>query len=302
MDLKLPQEEIHAAIGSIETSRKGELSNADNAEELVHEFFCCHGGRLERIVSTGQSSPVDFWYDQSEHEWVTIVQGNAVVNVDGEDIHMVAGDQLWIPAHTKHRVTSTSTKEQTTWMCFFFDPTSPAFTNVRTSYIGYPDCAGEESKHQCPDMRRHFSTQVHAAMKEWITAADNMMAAYHTDTVSALLLQALSSDGATPVQASPVCTSFLAVLQTLLSNGADSTVGQSPVKALKSLFLESNSTSRKKLLRLFDFCFLNPSFRHEEQNLPIISDMIRFVSVLYSVTLFNAVGGNADVVGTLSGQ
>lgn len=31
------------------------------------------GIRIERIVSAGQSSPPDFWYDQPEGEWVMVL-------------------------------------------------------------------------------------------------------------------------------------------------------------------------------------------------------------------------------------
>ena len=35
--------------------------------------------RIERIVSKGQHSPPGFWYDQSEHEWVLLVKGEATL-------------------------------------------------------------------------------------------------------------------------------------------------------------------------------------------------------------------------------
>ena len=31
------------------------------------------GVRIERIISTGQSSPSGFWYDQTEDEWVALL-------------------------------------------------------------------------------------------------------------------------------------------------------------------------------------------------------------------------------------
>lgn len=35
------------------------------------------GLRIERIISTGQSSAPDFWYDQPEAEWVVLLSGAA---------------------------------------------------------------------------------------------------------------------------------------------------------------------------------------------------------------------------------
>lgn len=33
--------------------------------------------KIERIISTGQSSPPDFWYCQPQSEWVMVLQGSA---------------------------------------------------------------------------------------------------------------------------------------------------------------------------------------------------------------------------------
>ena len=81
--------------------------------------------RIERIVSEGQSSPPDFWYDQEQSEWVTVLQGNAVVTVKNDDgtttPHTLnTGDSLLLPAHQKHRVDSTSADTQTIWLAVFF--------------------------------------------------------------------------------------------------------------------------------------------------------------------------------------
>ena len=50
--------------------------------------------RIERIVSTGQSSPEGFWYDQEEHEWVVVLLGEAKLLFEGDDepTHMKPGD------------------------------------------------------------------------------------------------------------------------------------------------------------------------------------------------------------------
>jgi len=65
--------------------------------------------RIERIVSNGQSSPEDFWYDQSEHEWVLLLKGAAHLKYgDGSTVALRAGDHLHIPARTRHRVESVS--------------------------------------------------------------------------------------------------------------------------------------------------------------------------------------------------
>ena len=81
--------------------------------------------RIERIVSEGQSSPPDFWYDQEESEWVTVLQGHAVVSMQNDDGKTVShtlnkGDSLLLPSHQKHRVDSTSADPITIWLAVFF--------------------------------------------------------------------------------------------------------------------------------------------------------------------------------------
>ena len=35
--------------------------------------------RIERILSKGQTSPAEGWYDQEEHEWVLVLEGCGVI-------------------------------------------------------------------------------------------------------------------------------------------------------------------------------------------------------------------------------
>ncbi len=78
--------------------------------------------RIERIVSTGQSSSKGFWYDQSEEEWVVVLSGSAILNFEEGDrrVEMNAGDYVLIPAHCRHRVESTSPDEPTIWLAVFY--------------------------------------------------------------------------------------------------------------------------------------------------------------------------------------
>ena len=46
-------------------------------EELLTTLAERPGGRIERIVSTGQASPPGFWYDQDWGEWVVLLTGAA---------------------------------------------------------------------------------------------------------------------------------------------------------------------------------------------------------------------------------
>ena len=53
-------------------------------EEEITELLSRPGIRIERIVSTGQASPPDFWYDQPNDEWVIVLTGSAGLAVEGE--------------------------------------------------------------------------------------------------------------------------------------------------------------------------------------------------------------------------
>jgi cupin 2 domain-containing protein len=89
--------------------------------ELDRELFelLCETEQIsiERIISTGQTTPPDQWYDQSRDEWVILLQGEAqLMFEDGSMSDLKAGDYLLIPAHQKHRVSYTSTEPACIWL------------------------------------------------------------------------------------------------------------------------------------------------------------------------------------------
>jgi len=91
-------------------------------EELIEVLAEGQHVRIERIVSTGQASPADFWYDQVQAEFVVVLKGEAKLLLEGEDapIHMRPGDHVTIPAHRRHRVEWTTPDEPTVWLVVFF--------------------------------------------------------------------------------------------------------------------------------------------------------------------------------------
>jgi len=89
-------------------------------EELIEKLVDTKDVRIERIVSTGHTSPPGFWYDQPESEWVVVLHGAGVLEFEDERCRMVPGDYVLIPPHRKHRVLSTSIKEPTVWLAVFF--------------------------------------------------------------------------------------------------------------------------------------------------------------------------------------
>lgn len=73
--------------------------------------------RVEKILSYGNASPRGFWYDQDEDEWVSLVKGRAVIAFDDGEVCLAAGENMYIPAHKKHRVSGTSADAE--WLCVF---------------------------------------------------------------------------------------------------------------------------------------------------------------------------------------
>ncbi|GEO82552.1 cupin domain-containing protein [Pararhodospirillum oryzae] len=74
--------------------------------------------RIERIVSTGQASPPDFWYDQPWTEWVMVVSGHAVLRFADEPAPRPLGPGTWalIAPHRRHRVEATAPDQPTVWL------------------------------------------------------------------------------------------------------------------------------------------------------------------------------------------
>jgi cupin 2 domain-containing protein len=87
------------------------------SEELVTILAESSHTRIERIVSTGQTSG---WYDQSETEFVVLLEGSAIIEYESKPpIHLERGDTLLIPAHERHRVAYTTTEPACIWLCVF---------------------------------------------------------------------------------------------------------------------------------------------------------------------------------------
>ncbi len=86
-------------------------------EELFSDLIPDAGVKIERIVSSGQSTPEGEWYDQDRDEWVALIQGEAVLQyADNSLLALNAGDHVLIPAHTRHRVASTSAEPPCVWL------------------------------------------------------------------------------------------------------------------------------------------------------------------------------------------
>lgn len=90
-------------------------------DEIIEIVFKSDSIRIERIISQGQSSPENFWYNQSENEWVIVLEGKAMIKFEDESIVTLhKGDYLYIPAFKKHRVEWTDPNQLTIWLAVIF--------------------------------------------------------------------------------------------------------------------------------------------------------------------------------------
>ncbi|HNC52843.1 MAG TPA: cupin [Accumulibacter sp.] len=101
-----------------------------NAEdEQFLQLLARPGLLIERIVSSGHSSPPDFYYDQPEGEWVLLLQGEALLRFadEPEARRLRTGDHVDIAPHRRHRVDWTSPDQRTIWLAIHYGSTgSPA--------------------------------------------------------------------------------------------------------------------------------------------------------------------------------
>lgn len=98
----------------------------DRREEFAENLLWREAFRIERIVSWGQASPPDFWYDQEEDEWVLLLSGRATLGfADGRTVELQPGDHLLLPRRCRHRVEWTDPDHPTLWLAVYFSATDP---------------------------------------------------------------------------------------------------------------------------------------------------------------------------------
>ncbi len=97
-----------------------ELPEFPQKEEIFESIVDSENCKIERIISTGQSSAPDFWYEQDENEFVLLLSGSAVLEFEDHQVQLSKGDYLVIPAGIKHRVKNTDANEHTIWLAVFY--------------------------------------------------------------------------------------------------------------------------------------------------------------------------------------
>ncbi len=91
-------------------------------DEIFDTILSSDGCEIKRIISKGQKSPADHWYDQEKNEWVMVLKGAAKLKFkdDNKIVEMIPGDYIHIPAHCKHRVEWTDPNAETIWLAMYY--------------------------------------------------------------------------------------------------------------------------------------------------------------------------------------
>jgi cupin 2 domain-containing protein len=92
----------------------------DKKEEIFFEIFKNKTIKVEKIVSNGQKSPENFWYEQDKSEFILLLEGFAILEFENRVVELKKGDCLNIEAMEKHRVKFTSLEESTIWFAVFY--------------------------------------------------------------------------------------------------------------------------------------------------------------------------------------
>ena len=100
-----------------------DVSAASAGEEAFTEIFARPGLKIERIISQGQASPPEFWYDQAWNEWVVVLKGRATLQFEDEPATQALGegDYVLIPARKRHHVEWTDPQQPTVWLAIHFE-------------------------------------------------------------------------------------------------------------------------------------------------------------------------------------
>jgi cupin 2 domain-containing protein len=88
--------------------------------EVFDTLLQCRNLRIERIVSSNEPDPV--LYRQAQDEWVLLLRGEAILMIGDTRVELAAGDHLFIPAQTPHRVIATSAEPRCVWLAVHLDP------------------------------------------------------------------------------------------------------------------------------------------------------------------------------------
>ena len=101
-----------AAVAATQRGRLARRADAPPSGERTDRLAIADGFTVEQILSGELAAPQA--YEQDHDEWVLLVEGAAVLEVDGTEHELDAGDWCLLPAGTPHRLVRT--EPGTSWL------------------------------------------------------------------------------------------------------------------------------------------------------------------------------------------
>ena len=97
--------------------------------ELFQSLYKTNSTHIERIISTGQFTPSDEWYDQERDEYVVLLKGEATLLIENKvengvelkEVKLKNGDYINIPKHVRHQVKETSKDDPCIWLAVHYN-------------------------------------------------------------------------------------------------------------------------------------------------------------------------------------
>jgi cupin 2 domain-containing protein len=109
---------------------RGSILPADAAPEVGERVVPLSSGedwRIEQILSGVLAEPVDDLLDHEE--WVLVVEGSALMEVDGRPVGLARGDWIRLGPGIPHRVLTT--QPGTSWLAVHLPPGTPGGPSAR---------------------------------------------------------------------------------------------------------------------------------------------------------------------------
>jgi cupin 2 domain-containing protein len=92
-------------MGTTRRERLRDPADAPATGETFHELLSARGVLIEEILSGASAEPTP--YLQDHDEWVVVLAGGALLDVDGERCELEAGEWLLLPRDVAHTVIRT---------------------------------------------------------------------------------------------------------------------------------------------------------------------------------------------------
>ncbi|MCL2925653.1 MAG: cupin domain-containing protein [Trichodesmium sp. MAG_R04] len=83
-------------------------------EEIFNNLLSHKNVKINKIISPLNFTSEEFIQD--EDEWVILLQGSAILEINYKTSKLVKDSYIFIPAKTPHKIISTDSKIETIWL------------------------------------------------------------------------------------------------------------------------------------------------------------------------------------------